>query len=93
MNLVIAIRACHFVCFVVLLLDCRVSSNVEFSLLTVYERGKVNCEFADSQLAHYPAPPPPPHCTNQFLLVFISYCRVGPTLQKFSQFSTSDKQK
>ena len=24
MNLVIAVRACHFVCFVVLLLDCRV---------------------------------------------------------------------
>ena len=87
MNLVIAVRACHFVCFVVVLLDCRVRSNVEFSLLTVFERGKVNCEFADSQLAHYP------HCTNQFLLVFISDCRLGPTLQKFSQFNTSDKEK
>ena len=54
MNLVIAVRACHFVCFVVLLFDCRVRSNVEFSLLTVFERGKVNCEFADSQLTHYP---------------------------------------
>ena len=89
MNLVIAVRACHFVCFVFLLFDCQVRSNIGFSLLTGFERGKVNCEFADSQLAHYPDP----HCTNQFLLVFISYCRLGPTLQKFSQFNTSDKQK
>ena len=60
MNLVIAIRACHFVCFVFLRLDCRVRSNDEFSLLTVFERRKVNCEFADSQLAHYPDP----HCMS-----------------------------
>ena len=60
MNLVIAVRACHFVCFVVLRLDCRVRSNDEFSLLTVFERRKVNCEFADSQLAHYLDP----HCTS-----------------------------
>ena len=51
--------------------------------------GGVNCEFADSQLAHYPDT----QCTNQFLLVFISYCRLGPTLQKFNQFNTSDKKK
>ena len=62
---------------------------MSFSLLTVFEWGKVNCEFADSQLAHYPDP----QCTNQFLLVFISYCWLGPTLEKFSQFNTSDKKK
>ena len=45
-NLVIDVRACHCVNFVVLLLDSRVRSYVEFSLLTVFERGKVNCEFA-----------------------------------------------
>ena len=69
MNLVIAVRACHFVCFVVLLLDCRVRLNVEFSLLTVFERGKVNCEFADSQLAHY-------FCLFSFLTVgLVLHCR------------------
>ena len=62
---------------------------MSFSLLTVFEWGKVNCEFADPQLAHYPDP----QCTNQFLLVFISYCRLGPTLEKFNQFNTSDKKK
>ena len=36
------------------------SLNDEFSLLTVFERRKVNCEFADSQLAYYPDP----HCTS-----------------------------
>ena len=90
MNLVIVVRACHFVCFVVLLLDCRVRPNVVlFAHSVSFEWGKVNCEFADSQLAHYPDP----QCTNQFLLVFISYCRLGPTLEKFSQFNTSDKKK
>ena len=89
MNLVIAVRACNFVCFFVLLLDCRDRSNIDFLLLTGFERGKVNCEVADSQLAHYPDP----HCTNNCLLVFISYCQLGPTLQKISQFNTSDKQK
>ena len=76
MDLVIAIRACHFVCFVVLLLDCRVSSNVEFSLLTVYERGKVICEFADSQLAHYLVPPPPPPIAQTSFCLF-SFLTVG----------------
>ena len=59
-NLVIAVHACHFVYFVVLRLDCRVRSNDKFPLLTVFERRKVNCEFADSQLAHYPDP----HCMS-----------------------------
>ena len=89
MNLVIAVCACRFVYFVVLLLDCLVCTNVEFSLLTVFERGKINCELADSPLAHYPDP----YFIIQFLLVFISYCRLGPTLRTFSQFNTSVKQK
>ena len=69
MNLVIAARACHCDCFVGLLLDCRVRSNVEFSLLTVFEQGEVNCEFADSQLAHS-LPRPPLHIFHFLLLAW-----------------------
>ena len=77
MNLVIAVRACHFVCFVVLLLDGRVPSNVKFSLLTVFELRKVNCEFADLQLAHYPDPTAQTSfCLFSFLTVgLVPHCR------------------
>ena len=67
-------------------IDINWTAKDGVSRFSVSERGGGEVNYPD---AHYPDH----HCTNQFLLVFISYCWLGHTLQKFSQFNTSDKKK